>query len=208
MTIRYSLMFISCWKSQFDLRQPAAVLRPSDLLWKVPLSNPPNSLRLCVDPRRHLWPLLGKRKLDFFLCTISRGRKKHEMSSCAFTSQGHRMQQISTSNQFISKALSKLLQTRFWCKNPSVLSAWSQRRVCADWDFSVCPNYFLLSAWTLVRNETFSNINQLYFLCLNKPNLNQCSNSGDGFWRRWRVFVVPCWWLVVGNLLHTWSRQN
>lgn len=163
MTNRYSLMFISCWvffplesAGNLSLTADGMLLSfNSSTYWgeKVPLSNILSSHQLSVcysDPssRTSDFPL-GKRELDFFPLRYQQGKKKN-----SFTSQGHLMQQISTSNQFISKALSKLLSTRFWCKNPSVLSAWiTLKSVCTNSDFS-----FLLSEWNLTMT-TISNLN-------------------------------------------------
>lgn len=83
----------------------------------------PHSHQLGVcspDPSSHTSDLLlARENWIFSACYQQRRKSKNEL----LPPEGHLTQQISTSNQFISKALSKLLQTRFWCKNPSVLSA-------------------------------------------------------------------------------------
>lgn len=83
----------------------------------------PHSQQLGVcspDPSSHTSDLLlARENWIFSACYQQRRKSKNEL----LPPEGHLTQQISTSNQFISKALSKLLQTRFWCKNPSVLSA-------------------------------------------------------------------------------------
>ena len=129
-------MFISCWlfsltvswKSQFDRRQRAAVLQPLHLLKEARLSNMPNSQQLGVcspDPSSHTSDLLlARENWIFSACYQQRRKSKNEL----LPPEGHLTRQISTSNQFISKALSKLLRTRFWCKNPSVLSAERRHR--------------------------------------------------------------------------------
>lgn len=88
----------------------------------------PHSHQLVVcspDPSSHTSDLLlARENWIFSACYQQRRKSKNEL----LPPEGHLTQQISTSNQFISKALSKLLQTRFWCKNPSVLSAERRHR--------------------------------------------------------------------------------
>lgn len=88
----------------------------------------PHSQQLGVcspDPSSHTSDLLlARENWIFSACYQQRRKSKNEL----LPPEGHLTQQISTSNQFISKALSKLLQTRFWCKNPSVLSAERRHR--------------------------------------------------------------------------------
>lgn len=88
----------------------------------------PHSHQLGVcspDPSSHTSDLLlARENWIFSACYQQRRKSKNEL----LPPEGHLTQQISTSNQFISKALSKLLQTRFWCKNPSVLSAERRHR--------------------------------------------------------------------------------
>lgn len=88
----------------------------------------PHSHQLGVcspDPSSHTSDLLlARENWIFSACYQQRRKSKNEL----LPPEGHLTQQISTSNQFISKALSKLLQTIFWCKNPSVLSAERRHR--------------------------------------------------------------------------------
>lgn len=87
------------WKSQFDPERFSPVLQT--------LASDREKHRRAITSHRR--PPGSRQETGLFLRSLSPGRENSKMSLCAFTSQGHLMQQISTSNQFIAEVLSKLL---------------------------------------------------------------------------------------------------
>lgn len=138
----------------------------------------PHSHQLGVcspDPSSHTSDLLlARENWIFSACYQQRRKSKNEL----LPPEGHLTQQISTSNQFISKALSKLLQTRFWCKNPSVLSAERRHR----------------------PGPPLSNLVSAVTICLQPVQLMFCTPRI----RRLRTTLTVLWTCRITVVVHVW----